>query len=310
MPTLVFVVPSYNAERFLATTLASLAAQTDMRWRCIVVDDGSSDSTAAIATTFAQQDQRFELVKQDNSGVAAARNRGALNLRKDYITFLDADDVLDPRFVEIMLDAVKHPGAIAAYSNASYIDADGLPFDVGVVETWTRLRAGSDGHRLRRVPAKRMINGPTLITPGQMVVSADAHHGIGGFEGRLRLIEDWDYQIRLAEAGLVLFVDETLLSYRRHGGNNSVKHSDVSRKGGQVVRLRSVARATPGRERRGVLRLHQAFYWDALKSQVADRMYGRAAQDAALILAYSPPLWRGFRWAVQRWVGPPASDCL
>ena len=89
-PSISVVIPAYNAARFLAATLESVLAQSYPVSECIVVDDGSVDSTADIVGGF---EARVTLLSQTNQGVAAARNRGVLEATSKLIAFCDADDV-------------------------------------------------------------------------------------------------------------------------------------------------------------------------------------------------------------------------
>jgi len=99
------VVPVYNAEKYLKSCLKSLAAQTLGSIEVIIIDDGSTDKSADIAQYFEDTYSHFKLVKQQNSGRSAARNKG-LNLAKgSYISFVDADDFLDPQMYEKLFTA-------------------------------------------------------------------------------------------------------------------------------------------------------------------------------------------------------------
>ncbi len=88
------LIPAYNASAFIVETLASVRAQTWQRLEIIVVDDGSRDDTADVVAGIA--DARIRLIRQDNAGAAAARNRAILEAQGDFIQFLDADDLIDP----------------------------------------------------------------------------------------------------------------------------------------------------------------------------------------------------------------------
>ena len=99
-PHVTFVVPAYNAREVLPGALESLAAQTSGDWEAVVVDDGSSDDTYEVAEGFAAADARFRVVKQASAGVSCARNAAIRAARGEYLAFLDADDAVEPDFVE------------------------------------------------------------------------------------------------------------------------------------------------------------------------------------------------------------------
>lgn len=100
---LTIIVPAYNVERFLAKCLDSLLNQTMTAHKVIVVNDGSTDSTGVIAQKYAEEyPELFQYIEQENRGLGAARNQGMNYVQTDYVTFLDSDDWLMPRFVEIL----------------------------------------------------------------------------------------------------------------------------------------------------------------------------------------------------------------
>ena len=94
MPRVSIIIPCYNSAAWLAETLASALAQTWTDREIIVIDDGSTDNSAAVARSFTARG--VQLVTQANAGAAAARNAGLRLARGDYIQFLDADDLLAP----------------------------------------------------------------------------------------------------------------------------------------------------------------------------------------------------------------------
>jgi hypothetical protein len=100
IPFVTLVVPAYNAACSLPSALESLLAQTRDDWEAFVVDDGSSDGTAAVAGRFAELDNRVRVLRQDNAGVSVARNTAMRAARGKYLAFLDADDTVEPDFVE------------------------------------------------------------------------------------------------------------------------------------------------------------------------------------------------------------------
>ena len=91
-------MPAYNAERYLAEAIESVRLQSLADWELLLVDDGSTDGTRAIAADFAARDPRIHLLASalDRNGAAAARNAGIAAARGDYICFLDSDDLFEP----------------------------------------------------------------------------------------------------------------------------------------------------------------------------------------------------------------------
>lgn len=99
------IVPAYNAGRWLPAAVRSVLAQTEQDWELVLVDDGSTDATPGLCDGYAASDARIRVEHTPNAGVSAARNSGLKLCRGQWILFLDADDVLHPDMIRIMLDA-------------------------------------------------------------------------------------------------------------------------------------------------------------------------------------------------------------
>ena len=102
-PTVSVIVPAYNAGKYLPAAIESVLAQTYGGWELILVDDGSTDSTPAICDNAVLADSRIQVVHKRNGGLSSARNAGIRVAGGEYLTFLDADDMLAPSFLEIMV---------------------------------------------------------------------------------------------------------------------------------------------------------------------------------------------------------------
>lgn len=105
------VVPAYDTAAYLPACLDSLLAQTHRELEVVVVDDGSPDDSAAIATTYAERDPRVRLVRQENGGLGAARNTGLRHATGEVIAFADSDDVVPPEAYAALLRQLRRTGA-------------------------------------------------------------------------------------------------------------------------------------------------------------------------------------------------------
>ncbi|TDC68874.1 CDP-glycerol:glycerophosphate glycerophosphotransferase [Actinomadura sp. GC306] len=123
-PKLSVVVPFCNTEEFLRECLESLAGQTLRDLEVIMVDDGSTDNGAVIAKEMCARDPRFRLVTRDNEGPGAARNAGVLQARGEYLTFADADDVVDREAYARLVGSLERTGSDLAAGNVMRIDED------------------------------------------------------------------------------------------------------------------------------------------------------------------------------------------
>lgn len=124
-PRLSIVVPVHNVEDFLEACLCSLAEQSLRDLEVVMVDDGSTDGSAAIARRFAAEDERFRLVTQANAGLGAARNAGTREARGEFLAFVDSDDVVPPDAYEKMLASLDASGSDFVSGNVSRLRAGG-----------------------------------------------------------------------------------------------------------------------------------------------------------------------------------------
>lgn len=126
-PRLSVVVPVYNVEPFLTDCLKSLAEQTVTDLEVVMVDDGSTDGSAALAARFAAQDDRFRLVSQKNGGLGHARNTGVRHCDPGgrYLAFVDSDDIVPPRAYELLVGSLEETGSDLASGNVLRLRTDG-----------------------------------------------------------------------------------------------------------------------------------------------------------------------------------------
>ncbi|MCM1337661.1 MAG: glycosyltransferase family 2 protein [Candidatus Amulumruptor caecigallinarius] len=100
MPQISVVIPAYNSEKYLRECLDSIKAQTFTDWECLVVDDGSKDSTPDIVQEYAAADRRFRLLRQANAGAYMARVTGVEAAQGEWIAFIDSDDTVDSVYLQ------------------------------------------------------------------------------------------------------------------------------------------------------------------------------------------------------------------
>lgn len=104
--TVSIIIPVYNSEKYLARCLNSVLSQTYTDFEVIIVDDGSTDSSNQICIEYAQKDKRIKVFEQENKGASAARNFGLRLAEGNLISFVDSDDAIDPRMIEILYNAL------------------------------------------------------------------------------------------------------------------------------------------------------------------------------------------------------------
>ncbi len=274
-PQVSAIIPARNAAATLEATIDSLRAQTIPDWEAIVVDDGSTDETAAVAHAHASRDPRVRLLRAEAGGASAARNVGLTAARGRWLLFLDADDWVAPTHLERLLGLLTAmPAATAAYCGYRRVTPDGSAGPA----TW---RAD-----IATAPMQAFAHRPGTAIHA-VLVDRDAVLALGGFDPALRTCEDWDLWQRLAQAGAPFVgLPEPLAFYRTGGVSLSRGHRQMLRDGLVVIR-------------RGVERLGSAAVtdWRLPATYLAllvrrGRGRGRAAMEVLCWKSASPiPCW-------------------
>lgn len=131
MKKISLIIPVYNTEAYLDQALRSAAGQTWENMEIICVDDGSTDGSGRILEAFKAADSRFRVIRQDNRGESAARNRGLREATGDFIGFMDCDDWLDRAMYERLAEAMERTGADLGLSGGWYREEEGRTEAVG-----------------------------------------------------------------------------------------------------------------------------------------------------------------------------------
>lgn len=119
------IVPVYNAEKYLSRAIDSVQRQTFSDWELILIDDESPDRCGAICDEYAGADKRIRVIHQKNGGVCAARNAGLDVASGEYIYFLDSDDYLQEKALEILYRHMTEENADLVFAGHNRIEADG-----------------------------------------------------------------------------------------------------------------------------------------------------------------------------------------
>ena len=196
-PKISIIIPTYNRSGLLTQAVRSVQAQTFRDWELIIVDDGSTDDTRAVAGKMARDDARIHYVYEPNAGQAAARNKGVESARGEYLAFLDSDDVYLPEnlekklaFLESHPDAlmVNGPSWIVEYATKKFVDC-------------------------------------AAYAPTNWLVRREFFNAAGGFAPQERNAEDMGLRVRAANAfdgrEMERFLPEPLTIYFLHPGQVS-----------------------------------------------------------------------------------------
>ena len=182
MPRVSVIIPAYNCAHSVTRAVESVLDQTMQDFEIIVVDDGSSDNTREVLRRYFS-DARFQYICQDNRGAPGARNTGVRASRAEYLAFLDADDFLAPRALELMTDKLDT-------SRASWCVID--PFRVKGQEIVVRRTVIPSGDLFLGILKDDFIGRCMFYRRADFVE-------VGLFDETLRCLEDWDISIRMCE---------------------------------------------------------------------------------------------------------------
>lgn len=201
------IIPTFNRKRFVGDAIDSCLSQTYENCEIIVIDDGSTDGTAAYLRE--RYGDRIRLIGQDNYGPAVARNRGIDAAKGEFIHFLDADDQLAPQKVELCLAAFRQHTEIAVvHTYYQFVDADGVtPIDTVPFPQFT----DDVFCEILRLTGNHILLSSTMAR-------ASALRDVGGFadDPEFRSSEDWDLFLRLAAKYRFHAIDQRLVYRRMH----------------------------------------------------------------------------------------------
>lgn len=183
------IIPARDAEQTLAATLGSVLAQEFGDWEAIVVDDGSQDGTADIASHYARSDGRIRSISTSGAGVSAARNQGLRQAAGETLLFLDSDDWIGRSHIA-RLHAALRAEREAAASYCGYVRV--TPAGQAFMPRFAPEVAADPLHVFARRNA---------LVPHTVLINRAWIERLGGFDVRLRTCEDWDFWQRLAFAG-------------------------------------------------------------------------------------------------------------
>jgi glycosyltransferase involved in cell wall biosynthesis len=213
-PLVSVVVPAFQAERFVADAVGSVLAQSWPRLEVIVVDDGSTDRTAAIVDRLAVEDPRVRPLHQANAGLPGARNAGLAVARGSYVAFLDADDRIAPDKLERQLAVLEEaPVAGLVYGDHRAVrDPDGAVFDVP--------------RGPPPLPFRALLTIRNWFAPFVPLLRRSLVERVGDFDEGFRAAEDWDYWYRCAQLTTFVYLPGVVGDYRLHAGQ---MHRDRAR---------------------------------------------------------------------------------
>ncbi|MFB1027712.1 MAG: glycosyltransferase family 2 protein, partial [Flavobacteriaceae bacterium] len=211
-PKISILTTVYNREKYLAACIDSVLASSYKDWELIIVDDVSSDTSLAIAKSYEQKDARIKVYVNDkNLGDYPNRNKAASYAKGKYLKYLDADDLIYPRGLEIMVHTMEQfPEAALGISQKVAEDVKPYPFLMQPKETFTR---------------EFLMRGVLGLGPTGTIIRRDAFETLGGFTGT-RYIGDTELWYKIALAYPVVKMQEELVFWRQHDDQEITKGQD------------------------------------------------------------------------------------
>jgi len=244
-PVLVDVIlPAYNGSQVIRKAIESALTQ-DVPLRIIVVDDGSTDDSAAIARSYGPE---IAVISQANRGVSGARNAGLAAARAPYIALLDQDDVWQPRKLARQLEQIEaHPDVGLVFTDMRLERPDGAVVEDGFLlstEPYVALERtplGSDAYLLPPSLGEAVVRF-NFISPSTTLLRRDALLGIGGFDETFRYCDDADCWMRLLAHWRGIAIQDCLVLCLVWEGNASLKWDKLIR---ERLRIGEKAAAHP-----------------------------------------------------------------
>ena len=220
------IIPAFNAAAFIAEAIESALAQTHAASQVIVVDDGSTDETSAIAERFGE---KVTVLRQPNAGVSTARNYGAAQTSAEWLLFLDADDRLRPDALRNLLSRAHEEALGCIYGQSiDFTEHEAFGAKFGKEHGSCAMQGA--------VPlgARVAFWKAPIATPGAAIIRREVMERVGRWNPRFNTTADRDLWCRIGSVAEFGFVHEVVIERRVHDSNMS---SDKNRGRGQAVEV-------------------------------------------------------------------------
>ncbi|MDJ0508852.1 MAG: glycosyltransferase [Crocosphaera sp.] len=210
MVTVSVIIPTYNAEKTIVSTIKSVQNQTFKDIEIIIIDDSSQDNTISILSDL--EEKRLSIYPAKHQGVSSARNLGITKAQGKWIAFLDADDLWKADKLEKQVQALQNnPQAKIAYSWTSFIDEKGQLL-------WEGKPLYFQGNVYEQLLIENF-----LASGSNALIEKEAITEIGNFDPTLTIGEDWEFYVRLAKKFSFIVVPERQILYRYLSSSSTSK---------------------------------------------------------------------------------------
>jgi starch synthase len=277
------IIPCYNQAQFLSEAIDSVLSQGYENFEVLVVDDGSQDRTPEVASAYVAEDPRVRLIRQQNRGLAGARNRGMAEATGDYLVFLDSDDLLLGEALEVgVRELAAHPECAFVSGQFKAVSADGSFF-------WKPYEPPleKDGYLML---LQYCFGMPAVVMYRRWVFEE-----VGGFDGKVDAAADWDLYLRIARRFPIYHHGRIVAEYRQHGTSMNQNPALMLESTLRVLRSQRQYLKDGGRREEALaigMRGMQADYGVPLVENTRDalrvRAWGRALGDMLTLARYYP----------------------
>lgn len=197
-PLVSIVVPTHNRAALLPLAVDSCLRQDHADIEVIVVDDGSTDGTAEVLAGLQKKDRRIQVHRQENTGLPGTLNRGFAAARGEYRTWISDDNTYHPAAVSSMLSVLReNPQYGLVYTDFNIVDSQGKILKTVIYENPADLR---------------IVN----VVGASFLYRRGVAERVGGYDGDLKFVEDWDYWLRLASLAPITRLGRVLYDYLDH----------------------------------------------------------------------------------------------
>ncbi len=223
-PLVSVIIPAYNAEEFIGRTLNSVINQTYQNLEIIVIDDGSKDGTKDKVDLFLKQDKRIKYLRQNNAGVAAARNLGISEAKGEFIAPVDADDIWYPENIEKQVNCMISGGKTVGLVYSWSVDIDENDILTGAFRA-----AEIEGNIYPTLVSHNFLGNASCSMMRRSIVQE-----LGGYNPELKQqnaqgCEDWELYLKIAESYQIKVVKNFLVGYRKLPGSMSRNYETMAR---------------------------------------------------------------------------------
>jgi glycosyltransferase involved in cell wall biosynthesis len=217
MPKVSVLLPSFNFERYLPIAIKSVLSQSYPDLELIITDDCSTDGSREIAEQWRRLDDRVVTVFHDvNRGLAATRNSALAVSSGDFVAFCDADDIWMPHKLKVQMECFLRNAELGGvHSDSAIIDGDGNLTGQRFSSSFHRIGQKTTGDLFEELCQRSFLCVPTVILRREAIEYA------GGFDARLRSLEDWVCWAKVSRKYCFYYVDDALVQYRLHAAGLS-----------------------------------------------------------------------------------------